>query len=84
MQKELDEKQNEYVGTKQQPIRKIQSGNVSVAVFKNESGYKSYALRVGYKEDDEWKDKKISLMEREIDRTIAVLKAIRKEDLISQ
>ncbi len=70
MQKELDEKTE--AGTNQ-PIRKIQSNNVGVATFRNESGQISYALKIGYKENDVWKDKKISIMEREIDRTISVL-----------
>ena len=82
MQQEIDE--NIDTGNKQQPIKKINSGNISTAIFKNEAGHKSYALKVGYKDGDEWVDKKISFMENEIDRVIAVLKAIRKADLLDQ
>ena len=82
MQQEIDENMNS--GNKQQPLLKINSGNISVAMFKNEAGHKSYSLKIGYKDGEEWVDKKISIMEREIDRAIAVLKALRKADLAVQ
>jgi len=81
MQQELNKK-DEY--EKQQPIRKLQSNNVGVATFKNESGHVSYALKIGYKEGEGWKDKKISIMESEIDRTISLLIAIRRADFDEQ
>ena len=81
MQSELNE-QNE-AGAKQQPIIKKKSGNASVAVFENENG-NNYVLQIGYKVDDEWKDKKISILEKEIDKVIALLRIARHEGLHKQ
>jgi len=65
---------------KNKPIRQLRSGNRSVSVFDGEKG-KSFVLQISYKKDDQWINKFLSIYENEIDSVIAMLKAIRYDDL---